>query len=106
MGLKSSTVSEIASPLDFLVSDGAPTKCFPRIFLARAEPFRLAGERVFLRLPERGDYEDCESTRPFPKFFSTLGAELARRRAEPGELPAPEWPAMPKTGEPTKLTTC
>jgi len=30
-------------------------KPFPRLFLARAEPFRLVGEQVFLRPPERGD---------------------------------------------------
>ncbi|MBO0735944.1 MAG: GNAT family N-acetyltransferase [Alphaproteobacteria bacterium] len=30
---------------------------FPRLFLARTDPHRLIGERVFLRPPERGDYE-------------------------------------------------
>ena len=44
-------------------------KSFPRILLARAEPFRLAGERVFLRLPERGDYEDWASLRGRSRNF-------------------------------------
>ena len=44
-------------------------KSFPRIFLARAEPFRLADERVFLRLPERGDYEDWASLRGRSRNF-------------------------------------
>ena len=39
-------------------------KSFPRLFLARAEPFRLAGARVFLRSPERGDYEAWAGLRP------------------------------------------
>ena len=30
---------------------------FPRLFLGRSEPLRLVGDRVFLRPPERGDYE-------------------------------------------------
>ena len=32
-------------------------KSFPRLFLARTDPYRLTGDRVFLRPPERGDYE-------------------------------------------------
>ena len=38
-------------------------KTFPRLFLARSEPFRLAGDRVFLRPPERGDYDEWASLR-------------------------------------------
>lgn len=44
-------------------------KSFPRLFLARAEPFRLAGERVSLRAPERGDYEDWASLRAHSRDF-------------------------------------
>jgi ribosomal-protein-alanine N-acetyltransferase len=44
-------------------------KSFPRIFLARAEPFRLAGERVFLRSPERADYEGWASLRSRSRNF-------------------------------------
>jgi len=32
-------------------------KTFPRLFLSRADPYRLTGDRVFLRPPERGDYD-------------------------------------------------
>ncbi|HEY1259146.1 MAG TPA: GNAT family protein [Stellaceae bacterium] len=44
-------------------------KSFPRLFLARADPFRLSGERVFLRLPERGDYEAWASLRAGSRNF-------------------------------------
>src|SRR5215831_15890579 len=44
-------------------------KSFPRIFLARTEPFRLSGERVFVRSPERGDYEDWASLRGRSRNF-------------------------------------
>jgi [ribosomal protein S5]-alanine N-acetyltransferase len=44
-------------------------KSFPRIFLPRVEPFRLTGERVFLRSPERGDYEDWVSLRARSRNF-------------------------------------
>jgi ribosomal-protein-alanine N-acetyltransferase len=44
-------------------------KSFPRLFLARAEPFRLAGERVFLRSPERGDYEAWAALRARSRNF-------------------------------------
>ena len=44
-------------------------KSFPRIFLARTEPFRLTGERVFLRSAERGDYEDWVSLRGRSRNF-------------------------------------
>ena len=32
----------------------AQRKTFPRLFLARAEPFRLIGDGVFVRPPDRG----------------------------------------------------
>jgi ribosomal-protein-alanine N-acetyltransferase len=44
-------------------------KSFPRLFLARAEPFRLAGERGFLRSPERGDYEAWATLRGRSRNF-------------------------------------
>jgi ribosomal-protein-alanine N-acetyltransferase len=46
-------------------------KTFPRLFLARADPFRLAGERVFLRPPERGDYEEWATLRAGSRNFLT-----------------------------------
>ena len=42
---------------------------FPRLFLARSEPFRLVGDRVFLRPPERGDYEEWASLRARSRGF-------------------------------------
>jgi [ribosomal protein S5]-alanine N-acetyltransferase len=53
-------------------------KSFPRLFLSRADPFRLIGERVFLRAPERGDWEAWASLRT-----------SSRRFLEPWE---PSWP--------------
>lgn len=44
-------------------------KTFPRLFLSRAEPFRLNGEHVFLRPPERGDYEEWASLRARSRGF-------------------------------------
>src|SRR5262249_54034257 len=44
-------------------------KSFPRLFLARVEPFRLTGERVFLRSPERNDYEAWASLRARSRDF-------------------------------------
>jgi ribosomal-protein-alanine N-acetyltransferase len=44
-------------------------KSFPRLFLARADPFRLAGDRIFLRLPERADYEAWASLRAGSRGF-------------------------------------
>jgi ribosomal-protein-alanine N-acetyltransferase len=44
-------------------------KAFPRLFLARPEPFRLDGEKVFLRLPERADYEAWASLRARSRAF-------------------------------------
>jgi ribosomal-protein-alanine N-acetyltransferase len=54
-------------------------KSFPRLFLARADPFRLTGERVYLRAPERGDWEAWASLRARSRNF-----------LEPWE---PSWPA-------------
>ena len=48
----------------------AQRKTFPRLFVAaRAEPFRLVGERVFLRPPERGDYEEWVALRARSRAF-------------------------------------
>jgi [ribosomal protein S5]-alanine N-acetyltransferase len=44
-------------------------KTFPRLFLSRADPYRLAGDRVFLRPPERGDYEAWASLRAGSRDF-------------------------------------
>ena len=46
-------------------------KSFPLLFLARPEPFRLSGDGVFLRLPERGDYEAWASLRARSRNFLT-----------------------------------
>ncbi len=46
-------------------------KSFPRLFLARPEPFRLTGERLFLRPPDRGDYEAWASLRARSQGFLT-----------------------------------
>jgi ribosomal-protein-alanine N-acetyltransferase len=54
-------------------------KSFPRLFLARSDPFRLTGERVYLRAPERGDWEDWAGLRARSRQF-----------LEPWE---PSWPA-------------
>ena len=44
-------------------------RSFPRLFLARTDPFRLLGDRVFLRPPERGDYEEWASLRASSRDF-------------------------------------
>src|SRR5215467_7037629 len=44
-------------------------KPFPRLFLSRADPYRLTGDRVFLRPPERGDYEAWASLRAGSRNF-------------------------------------
>src|SRR3984893_6001629 len=44
-------------------------KTFPRLFLSRADPYRLIGDRVFLRPPERGDYEAWASLRAGSREF-------------------------------------
>src|SRR5215470_6515631 len=46
-------------------------KPFPRLFLSRADPYRLTGDRVFLRPPERGDYEAWASLRAGSRNFLT-----------------------------------
>jgi ribosomal-protein-alanine N-acetyltransferase len=44
---------------------------FPRLFLTRAEPLRLAGDRVTLRPPDRGDYEEWAGLRARSRAFLT-----------------------------------
>ena len=44
-------------------------KSFPRLFLARSDPFRLTGDQVFLRPPDRSDYEDWASLRASSRDF-------------------------------------
>src|SRR5579884_683725 len=44
-------------------------KTFPRLFLPRSDPFRLNGERVFLRPAERGDYEAWATLRAQSRAF-------------------------------------
>ena len=44
-------------------------KPFPRLFLSRADPFRLTGERVYLRAPERGDWESWATLRSRSRAF-------------------------------------
>ena len=44
-------------------------KAFPRLFLSRADPYRLTGDRVFLRPPERGDYEAWAGLRAGSRDF-------------------------------------
>jgi [ribosomal protein S5]-alanine N-acetyltransferase len=46
-------------------------KTFPRLFLTRAEPLRLIAERVYLRPPERGDYEEWATLRARSRDFLT-----------------------------------
>jgi len=41
------------------------------LFIARTDPFRLTGDRVFLRPPERGDYEAWVSLRARSRNFLT-----------------------------------
>ena len=47
----------------------AQRKTFPRLFLARPEPFRLVGGRVVVRPPERGDYEAWAKLRAGSRAF-------------------------------------
>jgi ribosomal-protein-alanine N-acetyltransferase len=48
----------------------AQRKSFPRLFLAaRPEPFRIVGDRVFLRPPDRGDYDEWASLRARSRQF-------------------------------------
>lgn len=47
----------------------AQRKTFPLLFVARPEPFRLSGERVFVRPPERGDYDEWADLRARSRGF-------------------------------------
>jgi ribosomal-protein-alanine N-acetyltransferase len=44
-------------------------KTFPRLFMVRAEPLRLVGERAYLRSPDRADYEEWASLRSRSRGF-------------------------------------
>jgi [ribosomal protein S5]-alanine N-acetyltransferase len=44
-------------------------KTFPRLFLTRSDPFQMSGERVYLRAPERSDYEEWASLRARSRRF-------------------------------------
>ena len=44
-------------------------KPFPLLFLTRPEPLRLVGDRVFLRPPERGDYDAWATLRARSRGF-------------------------------------
>src|SRR5665213_4230409 len=44
-------------------------KTFPRLFATRAEPLRLIGDPVFLRPPERGDYDSWANLRARSRNF-------------------------------------
>lgn len=46
-------------------------KSFPRLFANRAGPFRLTGERVYLRAPDRFDYEAWADLRARSRAFLT-----------------------------------
>ena len=46
-------------------------KTFPRLFLARPEPFRLTGDKVYLRPAERGDFEEWANLRARSRDFLT-----------------------------------
>jgi [ribosomal protein S5]-alanine N-acetyltransferase len=47
----------------------AQRKTFPRLFSARAQPFQLVGNRVFLRPPERADYQAWAALRALSRNF-------------------------------------
>jgi ribosomal-protein-alanine N-acetyltransferase len=49
----------------------AQRKPFPRLFLTRPEPFRLGGERVFLRPAQRADFDEWASLRARSREFLT-----------------------------------
>ena len=46
-------------------------KTFPRLFATRAEPLRLVGAKVFLRPPERSDYDEWAALRARSRSFLT-----------------------------------
>ena len=68
-GSKISTACRRGSPPDAPAAMAPQRKSFPRLFLARADPFRLTGERVYLRAPERGDWEAWASLRARSRSF-------------------------------------
>jgi len=49
----------------------AQRKTFPRLFLSRADPYRLIGDHVYLRAAERGDYEAWAGLRAASRHFLT-----------------------------------
>ena len=49
----------------------AQRKTFPRLFLSRADPYRLIGDHIYLRAAERGDYEAWASLRAASRDFLT-----------------------------------
>jgi ribosomal-protein-alanine N-acetyltransferase len=46
-------------------------KTFPRLFATRTDPLRLSGDKVFIRPPERGDYEGWAGLRARSRSFLT-----------------------------------
>jgi ribosomal-protein-alanine N-acetyltransferase len=46
-------------------------KTFPRLFATRSETLRLLGDKIFLRPPERGDYEEWAALRARSRNFLT-----------------------------------
>ena len=57
------------SPPDAAIAMAPQRKSFPRLFPSRSDPFRLTGDRVFLRAPERGDWEAWASLRARSRDF-------------------------------------
>src|ERR1700751_90242 len=47
----------------------AQRKTFPRLFLSRAGPYRLLGDRIFLSAPESGDHEEWAGLRAASRDF-------------------------------------
>ena len=67
----------------------------------------MTGERVFLRSPERGDYEAWASLRALSRnFLAPWEPSWPADALEPRRVSVPAWPAMPRTGELTKPTIC
>ena len=46
-------------------------KTFPRLFATRSEPLRLVGAKVFIRPPERADYDEWAALRARSRGFLT-----------------------------------
>ena len=62
------------------------------------------GDQVFLRPPERSDYEEWASLRAASRdFLSPCGADLAARRLEPSHVSARGSPASARIGAPTRV---